>query len=358
MRKIWGALTEISHLNDVRLNSTTLASLRFFEAAARLLSFSRAAAELSVTQGAVSHQIKYLEESLGCKLFYRLPRQVKLTEQGEQFGRVVARALKELDEGAQATVASTRSMIEVRLRAGPSFALRWLVPRLGKLYQLHPDIKLHVIGAYGYFDPIHRDFDLAIEFLQSSVPALHTEVLLEEYLIPVCSPVYLARHRFLKTPADLARCTLLHDGDAWASASEDAEWHYWLGEVGALEVDSNQGQFFTLANMAIEAALAHQGVAMGRLSLVEELLAQGRLVSPFSKLVKKIPTRYCLVYPNELASRPGVRAVMEWLKEEAGRTRSAREPLECSANERETEDDCIHVASAQVYGGGNLRLSR
>ena len=314
-REHGGGVTAGLHHRGVRLNSTTLASLRFFEAAARLLSFSRAAAELNVTQGAVSHQIKYLEESLGCKLFYRLPKQVKLTEQGEQFGNIVKRALKDLDEGAEATVASTRSMINVRLRAGPSFALRWLVPRLGKLYALRPDIKLHVIGAYGYFDPVHRDFDLAVEFLQGPVAALHTEVLLEEYLTPVCSPEYLAKHQFLKTPADLGRCTLLHDGDAWASATEDAEWRVWLSEAGALEVDSNQGQFFSLANMAIEAALTHQGVAMGRLSLIKELLESERLVTPFNQRVK-CPSSYCLVYPTELASRPGVRAVVEWLREE------------------------------------------
>lgn len=305
----------------MRLNSTTLAALRFFDVAARRLSFSRAAAELCVTQGAVSHQIKYLEESLGSKLFYRLPKQVKLTEEGEQFAKVVARALKELDEGAEAFVAPTRSTIDVRLRAGPSFALRWLVPRLGSLCEGHPNIKLHVIGAYGYFDPVNRDFDLAVEFVQASLPALHTEVLMHEHLTPVCSPEYLTRHQFLNTPADLARCTLLHDGDAWASSSEDAEWRYWLSEVGALEVDSNQGQFFSLANMAIEAALAHQGVAMGRLSLVEDLLAQGRLVSLFSHLVKT-PARYCLVYPSELADRPGVRAVIEWLRSEAEKSGS------------------------------------
>jgi LysR family glycine cleavage system transcriptional activator len=302
----------------MRLNSAALASLRFFEAAARLSSFSRAAGELSVTQGAVSHQVRYLEESLGCKLFYRLPRQVKLTEEGAKFAEVVARALKELDHGAEAIVAPHRSTVSVRLRAGPSFALRWLVPRLGRLRALHPDIKLHVIGEYGYFDPVHRDFDLAVEFIQAPPPALETEMLLEEYLTPVCSPEYLEQHKFLSAPADLARVTLLHDGDAWENATEDAEWRHWLNEIGAPEIDSNQGQFFTLANMAIEAALSHQGIAMGRLSLVEELLQSNRLVAPFEQRVK-CPTHYCLVYPAELANRPGIKGVIEWLREEANK---------------------------------------
>lgn len=304
----------------VRLNSTALAALRFFEAAARHLSFRRAAVELSVTQGAVSHQIKYLEQFLGCKLFYRLPKQIKLTEEGEQFVAVVSHALKELNQSAEALISPKRSTLEVRLRAGPSFALRWLVPRLGSLHARHPNIQLRLIGAYGYFDPVHRNFDLAIEYLQAPVPALHTETLMDDQLTPVCSPQYQARCP-VNAPADLARCTLLHDGDAWTSGSDDAEWRYWLNEAGASEVDSRQGQFFTLADMAIEAALNHQGVAMGRLSLVRELLAAGSLVAPLPHRIAS-PNRYCLVYPRELAARRGVREVIEWLHAEAGGTNS------------------------------------
>jgi LysR family glycine cleavage system transcriptional activator len=108
----------------------------------------------------------------------------------------------------------------------------------------------------------------------------------------------------------------LHDGDAWEEdASEDAEWRYWLRETGALDVDSSEGQFFTMANMAIEAALAHQGIAMGRLSLVEELLGSERLITPFPERIKS-PTSYRLVYPSELAGRPGVTEVANWLRDE------------------------------------------
>jgi LysR family glycine cleavage system transcriptional activator len=300
-----------------RLNSAALATLRFFEAAARLESFTRAATELSITQGAVSHHVKYLEDFLGCKLFFRLPKQIKLTDDGKRFAEVVARVLRELEEAADAVAAPRRSRIDVRLRAGPSFALRWLVPRLGRLHALHPNIKLHVIGEYGYFDRAQRDFDLAVEFVQAPVQGLHSEFLMDEYLAPICSPEYLAKNNFLKTPADLSGCTLLHDGDAWEeAASEDAEWRYWLSEVGALNVDSNEGQFFTMANMAIEAALSHQGVAMGRLSLIEELLETQRLITPFPQRIKS-PTNYRLLYPRELAGRPGVTQVANWLRQEA-----------------------------------------
>lgn len=305
------------------LNSSTLASLRFFEAAARLLSFKQAAIELHVTQGAVSQQIKHLEHALGCKLFYRLPRQLKLTEEGVRFAAVVENALDEIEEEANA-LAGARSISEIRLRAGPSFALGWLVPRLNDFYAQHSNVKLFIAAAYGYFDPARREFDLAIEMMQEAIPALHSELLMEEYFIPVCTPEYLAKHPFLKEPKDLARCTLLHDGDAWAGAGQDAEWRHWLQETRCLEVDSKQGQFFSLATLAIKAALGHQGVALGRNSLLGELLDSRQLVAPFDRWVKS-PLKYFLVYPRELALRPAMQAVIHWLRAQA--TESSRNTL-------------------------------
>lgn len=303
------------------LKSSTLASLRFFDVAARFLSFKRAAAELHVTQGAVSQQIKHLEAALGCKLFYRLPREITLTEEGQRFAIVVDRALREIEQEARA-LSGSHAATEIRLRAGPSFALRWLVPRLGEFYARHPHIKLFITAAYGYLDPARREFDLAVEMIEGKVPTLQTEALMDEYLVPVCSPEYLAKHAFLKRPADLARCTLLHDGHAWTGDSEDAEWRYWLNAVGAANVDSTQGQFFTLANLAIEAALAHQGVAIGRASLISDWLKAGQLVMPFKQQIKSL-RRYCLVYPKELASRPDMKSVIRWLQEEAKKFESS-----------------------------------
>ncbi len=297
------------------LNSSTLASLRFFEAAARLLSFKQAAIELHVTQGAVSQQIKHLERALGCKLFYRLPRQITLTEEGQRFAVVVEHALEDIEQEAKA-ISAARSKIDIRVRVGPSFALHWLVPRLGEFYAHHPNITLFITAAYGYFDPARREFDLAIEATKGKLPALHSEPLMDEFLIPVCSPRYLAEHDFLKKPKDLARCVLLHDAHAWAGANEDAEWRHWLHEVGVNNVDSTQGQFFSLANMSIGAAQNDQGVAMGRSSLIKDLLESGQLVTPFKQRIRS-PTKYWLVYPRELAHRPGMQAVIRWLHEQA-----------------------------------------
>lgn len=296
------------------LNSATLASLRFFEAAARHCSFKQAAIELHVTQGAVSQQIKHLEQTLGCKLFYRLPRQIQLTEDGQRFATVVKRAFEDLEREAQ-SLAAARSGAGIRLRAGPSFALRWLVPRLGDFYARNPDIRLFVTAAYGYFDPAQREFDIAIEMLRDKLPGLQSEVLMKEHLLPVCTPKYLTQHPLEKL-SDLADCTLLHDAHPWLGAAEDAEWRYWLDEAGATQVGSRQGQFFTLANLSLEAALTHQGIALGRASLIRELLDAGQLTAPFQQAILS-PVQYHILYPRELADRSDVLAVIDWLREQA-----------------------------------------
>lgn len=296
------------------LNSSTLPSLRFFDVAARFLSFKRAAAELHVTQGAVSQQIKNLEEALACKLFYRLPRQITLTEEGRRFATVVRQSLEAIEREAQ-DIAALGATVDIRLRAGPSFALRWLVPRLGNFYAAHPHIRLYVNAAYGYFDPARREFDLAIEMIKDPPPGLRCELLMDEYIVPVCTPRYLTKKR-LKKPDDLARCALLHDAQPWVGSAQDAEWRYWLDDVGVKGIDSTQGQFFSLANMAIEAALNHQGVAMGRAALVQDQLESGELVAPFKHRVNS-PQKYYLLYPQERAARMEMRAVINWLKEQA-----------------------------------------
>lgn len=303
------------------LNSSTLASLRFFAAAARSSSFKKAAFELHVTQGAVSQQIKYLEKSLGLPLFYRQVRQVTLTEEGKRFAIIVERALEDLERGAQALLA-TRSAVDIRLRAGPSLALRWLIPRLGDFYSRHSGIRIFVDAAHGVFDPARREFDVAIESFLGKPAGMQGEPLMEEHLVPLCSPEYLRQHPFLKRARDLDRCTLLHDGQPWVGAAQDAEWRHWLDAVGADNVDSRQGQFFSLANMSIEAALRHQGVAMGRTSLIPELLQTGQLITPLKRWIKS-PKTYWLLYHKELATQPGMQAVIRWLHEQAEGSTSA-----------------------------------
>jgi LysR family glycine cleavage system transcriptional activator len=301
------------------LNSSILGSIRFFATAARTLSFKRAALALHVTQGAVSQHIRRLENALGCKLFVRLPREVALTSEGKLFASVVLRALDDIERSAQEITLVRASTPELRLRAGPSFALRWLVPRLGDFHARHKRIRLFVEATFGPFDPTRREFDLAIELVKGKIPGMRCEPLMPEYLVPVCTPTYLKAHADLKDPKDFDRCTLLHDSHPWLGATEDAEWRYWLRKVGASTVDSTRGRFFSLANMAIEAALTDQGVAMGRIALVRELVESGRLVMPVKKRIRS-PTQYCLVYHSELAARPELGAVTQWLREQVSGT--------------------------------------
>lgn len=297
------------------LNSSTLAALRYFVAAARASSFKLAAVELHVTQGAVSQRIKHLEDAIGVKLFYRRVRHIALTEEGERFATIVTRALADIERGAQ-SIALPRAPIDIRLRAGASFSLYWLIPRLGAFYAGHSGIRLFVNAVHGSFDPTCREFDLAIETTRGRIPGMQCETLMDDYLVPVCSPDYLKEHAFLRCAKDLSRCGLLHDAQPWIGASEDAEWRYWLDAVGAESVASRRGQFFSLSSMAIEAALQNQGIAIGRRSLASELLASGRLVAPLGQWVRS-PTKYSLVFSRELATRPGPQAVIRWLHEQA-----------------------------------------
>lgn len=293
------------------LDSPTLASLRFFEAVARLLSFKRAALELNITQGAVSQQIKHLERVLGCSLFHRLPRHIVLTEEGSRFAVAVSQALDDICVAADAI--SSASARDIRVRVGPSLALRWLVPRLGDFYARHPNIKLTIMAGYGYFDPSRREFDIAIDTAVDQLSAMPSELLMDEYLVPVCSPEYLESHAFLKEPADLANCVLLHDSHAWAGADRDAEWRHWLSETGAAQVDTCGGQFYTLSYMSIEAALNHQGVALGRAALLGDLLDTGRLVAPIRRPVKS-RVKYWVIWPPDSEDRQDLATFREWLR--------------------------------------------
>lgn len=301
------------------LNSQTLASLRFFEAAARHLSFRKAAAELHVTDGAVSLQIKHLEEALGQKLFLRLPRRIELTEAGERFALTVRRALTDIETEARA-LSAARASKEIRIRVGPSFALRWLVPRINDFYARHPEIKLFMIAEYGYIDPAQRDFDITIEQSTHAIAGLNSEILFHEYITPVCTPSYLEERPSLRTPdarADgLADCTLLHDAHAWSGCADDAEWKAWLKEANAPHIVTRHGRFFSLADMSIQAALNNQGVAMGRAALTGALLASGALVAPFSLRVKS-PASYWLAVPKEFAAAPAIESVADWLRAQA-----------------------------------------
>ncbi len=285
-----------------------LRALRAFEAAARHLSFTKAGAELFVTQAAVSHQIRALEEDLGVRLFRRMNRRLMLTEEGQRYLPAVSRAFDLLRE---ATTALRAHDIPGPLTVSvlPSFAARWLVPRLGRFFARHPDIDLRIDPSVAICDFAQGDVDVGIRYGRGDYPGLRADRLLDEDIFPVCSPLLKAGPPGLHRPEDLRHHTLLHD-------DSHADWRTWLLAAGVDGVDPERGTIFTDSSMLIQAAIAGQGVALARGVLVADALAAGRLVRPF-RLSLPAEFAYYFVYPERVAAHPKVRAFRDWLLEEA-----------------------------------------
>ena len=284
-----------------------LNSLRAFESAARLLSFTRAADELAVTQSAVSHQVKTLEDWAGLPLFRRDGRAVALTEAAQKFLPAVTQARDQLALAGRKLQAVDPGQGWLTVAVMPSFAGKWLVPRLSGFRAKHPNIDVWLATFEAQSGALGPDVDMAIRYGREEWPGLTTIKFLSEELFPVCAPSVAAQ---LKDPADLVRTTLLHD-----ELRED--WTMWLRAAGVTTVDATRGPGFDDSGLLIQAAIEGLGVALGRSVLVKGDLNAGRLVRPFAT---SLPggSSYALVYPPELANAPKVKAFREWLLAEAG----------------------------------------
>lgn len=291
-----------------------LNALRAFEAAARHLSFTRAAEELHVTQAAISHQVKALEEHLGRNLFRRLNRALLLSDDGQAYLPSVSRAFALLND-------ATRNLLErdapgpLTVSALPSFAARWLVPRLGRFRQIHPDIDLRIDPSAALTDFASGDVDVGVRYGRGKYPGLRADWLMTEDIFPVCSPALLSGEHPLRAPGDLEHQVLLHDDG-------HGDWRTWLLAAGIDRVDPTRGPIFTDSSMLIQAAMAGQGVALARGVLAADELAAGRLVRPFTL---SLPTEYAyyLVCPQNTAEQPKIAAFRDWLLDEARREASA-----------------------------------
>lgn len=283
-------------------------TLRAFEAAARHLSFTLAAEELHITQAAVSHQIKTLEEALGVRLFRRLNRAIRLTEEGQEFIGEVRKALSHLAV-AMEKIAAPAAGGPLTVSVLPSFASKWLVPRLGHFSRKHPEIDVRISPSIQLTDFQRDDVDLVVRYGKGEYEGLHSVWLMTEDIFPVCSPALRNGPVQLETPEDLRRHTLLHD-DAYV------DWAMWLLVAGVEGVDPRQGPFFTDSALVIQAAIEGQGVALARGALAADDIAAGRLVKPFDIA---IPTEYAyyVVSPKATSHHPKVAAFREWLLEEA-----------------------------------------
>ena len=318
-----------------------LNALRVFEAAARHLSFKEAAAELHITQAAVSHQVKSLEEYLGVELFRRAGRGVRLTEAAKA-------ALPRLREGFEALAAAVETVherageTELVITSPPVFTARWLMPRLADFARREPKIDVRVVSSskmvdagaldsatlVGNFDLRSESSGVEIHLGAGDYPGYRADKLFSVSTIVVANPELVQGKPGLREPADLAQHTLLHD-DAMDLVAQGHAWAKWLDMAGVADkVDGTRGPHFSTNILSLEAASQKLGVALALRPMVDADLASGRLVEPFA--VEVTPgSAYYLVCPDLIAARPAVEAFRAWLLEKAAE--SARPPAAAAA---------------------------
>jgi LysR family transcriptional regulator, glycine cleavage system transcriptional activator len=282
-----------------------LSALRPFEAAARLESFSRAADELHLTHGAVSHQVRALEEHLGSPLFLRHGKRVSLTQAGRAFADSVRKSLAEIARAAEA-LHNGRMANQLTISVMPSFASRWLMPRLIGFIEKYPDIVVSVSSTNALANFASGEADVAIRFGQGPWPGLACEKILEDEYFPVASPK-LGRGKLPRTPKDiLAHRVIREDGDYWIE---------WFAAAG-VDIDGDiEGPTFTDATHTIGAATRGEGIALARPSLLGDDLERGTLKRLF-KVSVKLRECYWIVCPRELVQAPKVKAFRDWVKSE------------------------------------------
>jgi len=285
-----------------------LNALEAFEAAARHESFTRAADELCVTQGAVSHQVKALEAGIGVKLFNREHQRLVITEAGREYLTVVRDALDRIALGTEWLVQRQNSGA-LTVSTSPDFAAKWLVHRIGRFCANHADTDLRISASMHHVDFAREDVDLAVQHGDGNWPGLHVVRLCAEQLFAVCSPRLVAgRHRISK-PSDVLKFPLLH-------LDERTDWSRWLEATGVLVAEPLHGPVLNHASMVIDAAVDGQGVALARTTLAAWDLLGGRLVRPFAAALP-ISKTYWIVCPKATATLPKITTFRDWLLAEA-----------------------------------------
>jgi LysR family transcriptional regulator, glycine cleavage system transcriptional activator len=289
--------------------------LKGFEAAARHLSFTRAAEELYLTQSALSRQVQALEEQLGLPLFERRHRQLLLTEAGQVLQAASKAVLEQLAQ-AVAAIRRDQATRPLTVSTNQPFASLWLIPRLARFRERHPGVDVYISADNRIVDLERERIDLAVRYCTEAIAPPGSVRLFGERLVPVCSR-RLARDRSrpLKRPEDLARHVLLHIDDErgrfpWLN------WSVWLAAIGVRELTPAGSLRFNHFHEVMQAAVDGQGVALGRVPLIDSLLKEGKLVAPFRN--RYATTRaYFIVRAEHAAARPEARAFVDWLQEEA-----------------------------------------
>jgi LysR family transcriptional regulator, glycine cleavage system transcriptional activator len=284
----------------------SLNGLRAFEAAARHLSFTRAAAELKVTQTAISHRTRRLEEQLGIRLFIRQQRRLQLTAAAQRYLPAVSTAFTDLRAATDRLMGADGKTV-LSVSCLPSLAAKWLVPRLAAFQEAHSDIEVRIATATRLVDFRREEVDLAIRYGDGRWPGLRADWFMAEDVFPVCSPALLAGERPLQRPEDLAHHTLLH-----VNLYRD-EWLLWLTAAGLPpSLAKGPGLTFDLGLMALQAAIDGLGVALGRTPFVEADITAGRLVAPFD-IAQQSSAGFYVVAPRQTADQPKIVRFRDWL---------------------------------------------
>ena len=304
-----------------------LNALRAFEAAARHLNFSRAADELSVTPGAVSQQIQNLEDFIGAALFRRTPKGLLLTDAAQIALPALREAFDRLAEAASMLTAAVDGR-RLTVSVAPSFAAKWLVPRLGKFEAAHPQVDVWVSAGLELVDFAGGEVDMAIRYGSGRYPGLEVVRLMQETVIAVASPDFLMAHP-LSELSDLTGQILLHDGSPDADES-CPDWTMWLAARGVKGMDGSRGPRFNQSSLVIEAAVGGRGVALAKRALAQADLDAGRLVAPF-QIATAVDFAYYLVYPKAKGRLPQVKAFLSWLTAEAEAHEAALRSLDNGA---------------------------
>ncbi len=286
----------------------SLNALRAFEAAARHMSLTKAADELHVTPGAVSHQIKSLEAQLGARLFRRTARGLAFTDTGRDYLPVVRESFDRLTAGTEALFGKNRSGM-LTVSVSHNFATKWLVHRLGRFNAAHPDIDLRIAAMAEHIDFTQGDVDLAVRHGDGNWPGLAVTRLIDEQTVPLCSPSLTRGKKPLRRPADLRQHALLHNPGP-------VDWRHWAEAAGIGEFDTRRGPRFDQTSLAIEAAVDGLGVVLARTALAAHDIVGGRLVQPFGPALPA-SFAYYIVCPAPAAGRPMIKAFREWLIAEA-----------------------------------------
>jgi DNA-binding transcriptional LysR family regulator len=306
---------------EQRRNLPSLDLLRGFEAAARNLSFTRAAEELFVTQSAVSRQVKTIEDHLGVALFLRRHRALMLTEAGRELYRATAQALRQLSDAA-AKIRQRAAGRTLTVTTTIGFASLWLIPRLADFRSQRPDIDIRIAADTRMLDLEREGMEIAIRYCKPLAAPEGAIKLFGEVVLPVCSPKLVTRSAPLATPADLRRHILLHyDQPEWPSPW--LSWTVWLETMQLPGLKPAGSLRFSQYDQVIHAAIDGQGVALGTSPLVRQLITQGRLIAPLTKKFDSSRAYFLVTAPNA-AERPEVKDFTAWMTRQAKQETRAR----------------------------------